>query len=161
LVTFESGAELREHLQKLASGDVDAVFHAAAVGDFRFGKVWCRREDGSLEEAGNRKLSTRRGVLLAELVPTVKIIGELRSWFPAALLVGWKFEVDGGPAAAVGAGLAQLDAYGTNACVVNGPAYGTGFGLVTGRDKVAHCENREMLYARLGEFLQRWSGPRK
>ena len=40
--TFTTTANLREHLQALATQPVDAVFHAAAVSDFTFGKVWRR-----------------------------------------------------------------------------------------------------------------------
>src|ERR1051326_5610387 len=36
---FTTTADLRERLQSLAAEKVDAVFHAAAVSDFRFGKV--------------------------------------------------------------------------------------------------------------------------
>ena len=40
--TFTTTANLRDRLQALASQAVGAVFHAAAVSDFTFGKVWCR-----------------------------------------------------------------------------------------------------------------------
>src|SRR5262245_57264048 len=40
--TFTTTANLREHLQALSSQPVEAVFHAAAVSDFTFGKIWQR-----------------------------------------------------------------------------------------------------------------------
>ena len=80
---------------------VDAVFHAAAVGDFTFGKVWRWAPEGELEEMQAGKISTRQGTLLAELTPTPKIIADLREWFPRARLVGWKYEVEGGRADAI------------------------------------------------------------
>ncbi len=94
--TFTTTANLRERLQALASPAVAAVFHAAAVSDFTFGKVWRRLPQGELGELKGGKLSTREGTLLAELLPTPKIIAELRQWFPTARLVGWKYEVEGG-----------------------------------------------------------------
>src|SRR5213083_2825064 len=44
--TFTTTASLRDKLQTLASSPVDAVFHAAAVNDFSFGKVWERSVSG-------------------------------------------------------------------------------------------------------------------
>src|SRR5262249_37288332 len=40
--TFTTTDDLRARLRALAAGSVDAVFHAAAVSDFRFGKIWHR-----------------------------------------------------------------------------------------------------------------------
>src|SRR5207247_1034806 len=93
--TFTTTADLRERLHALEGAEVAAVFHAAAVSDFSFGKIWQRSSKGQLTEVQSGKVSTREGTLLAELVPTPKIIAELRRWFPVARLVGWKYEVDG------------------------------------------------------------------
>src|SRR5881396_3056907 len=38
--TFTTTADLRDRLRALGGEAVDAVFHAAAVSDFTFGKVW-------------------------------------------------------------------------------------------------------------------------
>ena len=86
--TFTTTDDLRARLEKLAAQPADAVLHAAAVSDFAFGKIWERAADGELIEAKAGKVSTRSGPLLAELVPTAKIISELRGWFPRACLVG-------------------------------------------------------------------------
>ena len=92
---FSTTANLGERLRALAGQRIDAVFHSAAVSDFGFGKTWQRSAQGELTELRSGKISTREGSLLAELVPTPKIISQLRAWFPQALLVGWKYEVDG------------------------------------------------------------------
>ncbi|MCX6912942.1 MAG: DNA/pantothenate metabolism flavoprotein domain protein [Verrucomicrobia bacterium] len=99
--TFTTTANLHDRLQSLAGQPVDALFHAAAVSDFTVGKVWRRAPQGELTEVHAGKLSTREGTLLAELVPTPKIIAELREWFPHAWLVGWKYEVEGGRAGVI------------------------------------------------------------
>ena len=65
-----------------------------------------------------------------ELVPTPKIMPELRAWFPQASIVGWKFEADGKRADAINAAKQQIAECRTDACVVNGPAYGEGFGVL-------------------------------
>src|SRR5205085_5884443 len=40
--TFSTTTDLRDRLRTFDGGRVDAVFHAAAVSDFTFGKVWSR-----------------------------------------------------------------------------------------------------------------------
>jgi phosphopantothenoylcysteine decarboxylase/phosphopantothenate--cysteine ligase len=152
--TFTTTGNLREHLQLLSKQGVEAVFHAAAVSDFAFGKIWMRSPGGELSETKSGKISTREGTLLAELVPTPKIIAELRAWFPKAVLVGWKYEVDGDRASVIRAAETQIRQCLTNACVANGPAYGEGFGLVTGAQRSVHLPNMTELFEALGLLLQ-------
>src|ERR1041384_762771 len=92
---FSTTENLRERLESFSGKNIDAVFHAAAVSDYTFGKIWLRSPSGEMSEIKSGKISTRAGTLLAELVPTPKVIGSLRGWFPKAKLVGWKYEVDG------------------------------------------------------------------
>jgi phosphopantothenoylcysteine decarboxylase/phosphopantothenate--cysteine ligase len=84
--------------------------------------------------------------LLAELVPTPKIIAEFREWFPSARIVGWKYELDGDQSRAISLGLDQIARNQTHACVVNGAAYGEGFGLVSGDGTCRHVANAPELY---------------
>lgn len=151
---FTTTANLRANLESRAGKTVGAVFHAAAVSDFSFGKVWARSADGQLTEVKSGKLSTRHGTLLAELVPTAKVIAGLRGWFPAAHLTGWKYEVDGERQSVIEAGEKQIAECQTNACVVNGPAYGDGFGLVTRAGGCAHIADRTMLFEALEKAIR-------
>ncbi len=155
---FTTTADLRARLAGLVGAEVDAVFHAAAVSDFGFGKVWVRQPNGDLTEAHAGKLSTRGGPVLAELVPTPKVIAELRGWWPHARLVGWKYEVDGNRDTALKQARDQIRACRTDAGVVNGPAYGNGFGLVCrGSAAFHHCGGRLELFAALVHFVSRRS----
>ena len=134
--TFSTTADLRAKLKAFSGKKVDAIFHAAAVSDFAFGQVFAEKKPGeftALKVA--KKISTRQGPLLVELVPTPKIIAALRGWFPKTKIVGWKFEADGKRADALRAAAQQLADCATDFCVANGPAYGRGFGLVTARGK--------------------------
>jgi phosphopantothenoylcysteine decarboxylase/phosphopantothenate--cysteine ligase len=150
---FTTTANLRDQLCALAGKPVDAVFHAAAVSDFTFGKIWLRSPAGELSEIKSRKISTRQGALLAELVPTPKIIAELRGWFPKARLVGWKYEVDGDHASAVRAAEQQLAECLTDACVANGSAYGEGFGFVRRPGQCLHLPDRAKLFEALDRLV--------
>jgi phosphopantothenate---cysteine ligase (CTP) len=152
---FSTTADLSEWFRALASTGVDAIFHAAAVSDFTFGKIWLRTADGELSELKSGKISTRNGTLLAELLPTPKLISELRDWYPKAKLFGWKYEVDGDRSAAVAAALRQVRECLTDAAVANGAAYGEGFGIVTPNGKCAHLTERTALFEALEALLRR------
>jgi phosphopantothenoylcysteine decarboxylase/phosphopantothenate--cysteine ligase len=159
--TFTTTVTLRDRLRALANPAVAAVFHAAAVSDFGFGKIWRRSTQGELAELRGSKISTRQGTLLAELVPTPKIIAELRQWFPKARLVGWKYEVEGGRACAIRLAEEQIAQCHTDACVANGPAYGAGFGLVKSGGEFIHLPDTTALFAALEEFLRAEQDNRK
>jgi phosphopantothenate---cysteine ligase (CTP) len=150
--TFTTTLDLRDRLIKLADQPIGALFHAAAVSDFRFGQVWVRSAQGEMTRVSSGKFSTRQGTLVAELVPTAKIIAELRSWFPRTRLVGWKFEVEGDRAAVIRLAQQQVSESNTDACVANGPAYGSGFGLVR-REGNLHLPDRPELFAALHDLI--------
>jgi|SRR5437899_2916059 len=151
--SFNTTASLRAKFQALSRSDVGAVFHAAAVSDFAFGKVFLRSPAGDLSEITSGKISTRQGTLLAELVPTPKLIAELRPLFPGAKLVGWKYEVEGDRASVLRTAEAQLRECRTDACVANGPAFGLGFGLVTGPGACERLREPAALFAALERLI--------
>ncbi|MSU21708.1 MAG: DNA/pantothenate metabolism flavoprotein domain protein [Pedosphaera sp.] len=153
IVRFSTANDLREKLESLSRQQIGAVFHAAAVSDFAFGKVWTRLPTGQLSEMNSRKISSRETNLLAELIPTPKIIGSLRQWFPTACLVGWKYEVEGDRASAIAAAQQQVLENGTNVCVVNGPAYGHGFGLLNREGCCTHLLDSRTLEDALAEMI--------
>ncbi len=140
---FDTGASLLELFEHHASPSVGAIFHAAAVGDFKFGKIW---SDDNRELSPLGKIPTREGALLVELIPAPKILPQLRALFPRALIVGWKYEVDGDQNSAIVAGKRQIQECLTDSCVVNGPAYGAGFGLLQAQGEMTQAETPGELY---------------
>ena len=151
---FSTTADLRAKLKSYSGKKVDAIFHAAAVSDFAFGQIFAETKPGefsALRPAG--KISTRSGALLVELVPTPKIIAELRGWFPNTKIVGWKFEADGRRADVLRAAEKQLADCATDFCVANGPAYGRGFNLVS-TDARKHFASTAQLFAALEDLLK-------
>ena len=151
--TFTTTSDLHRRLHVLSNGRVDALFHAAAVSDFAFGKVWQRSGRGDLKAIKSGKISTRAGTLLVELVPTAKIISDLREWFPLACLVGWKYEVEGDRASVIALAQKQIVENQTNACAANVPAYGDGFGLVSA-GKCEHLKTAEALFEALEGLMR-------
>jgi len=151
--TFATTENLRGLLNAASKQPTEAIFHAAAVSDFTFGKLWQRTDNGKLAEATGGKISTRDGNLLAEPMPTPKIIKDLRQWFPEATIVGWKYEVDGTKADVLRSAERQLAESRTDACVGNGPAYGEGFGLLKANGGFTHLADKDSLFEALAGLI--------
>lgn len=130
------GLTLREfttnaHLEELLAATPEAaetavVFHAAALSDYVVDAV--HSLDGHRIEA--RKISSRLPGLQVTLKPAPKVLPKLRSLFPNASIVGWKFELEGDQASALEAGHLQILENSTALCVINGAAFGDGFGIL-------------------------------
>jgi phosphopantothenoylcysteine synthetase/decarboxylase len=142
---FTTTDHLLSLFRECAAHPYDGVFHAAAVSDFKFGKIFERASDGSLNALNGGKVSTRSGTLVAELLPTAKIIAHLRALFPSAKLFGWKYEVDGDQGAALEAGKRQIRDNHTDFCVVNGRAYGAAFGVLSKQGSIEHTRDSATL----------------
>ena len=126
-VPFTTNANLIEQLQSHPSPQaVDAVFHVAALCDYVVDAV----EDGAGTTLRQNKIATSGGELWMRLKPAPKVFAHLRNIFPSARVCGWKYELNGDREAALQKGWTQLKRYGSSACVVNGAAYGSGFGVL-------------------------------
>jgi phosphopantothenate---cysteine ligase (CTP) len=154
-VRFSSTADLGNRLSELATTEATGVFHASAVSDFSFGRVW-EEQAGIRRELEEGKITSRGGTLLAELIPTPKLIGELRGWFPHSLIVGWKYEVDGQRPDVIAKARMQIRNNRTDHSVANGRAYGEGFGLLSADDQLIDFSDRDSLIAGLVQFATAW-----
>src|ERR1051325_8885189 len=91
---FSTNDDLAAKLEKLSQrkpANFDAIFHAAALCDFKVAEV----KNGAGEKITSAKFPTRGDRLTFALEPTAKILPELRNWFPNAKIVGWKYELTG------------------------------------------------------------------
>jgi phosphopantothenoylcysteine synthetase/decarboxylase len=123
---FSTNDDLASKLEKLANRipkNFDAIFHAAALCDFKVAAV--KNQAG--EKITSAKFPTRGDPLTLTLEATTKILPLLRGWFPNAKIVGWKYELTGTRDDAIAKALAQIQDARTNGCVLNGAAYGPGF----------------------------------
>jgi phosphopantothenoylcysteine synthetase/decarboxylase len=121
-----------------------AIFHAAALCDFQVASI----EGGS----GVKKIPTRDGALTLHLEPAPKILPRLREWFPGAFIAGWKYELDGDRSAALAKGASQISGCRTDACVVNGSAYGEGFGILLPDGTLTEVADKQGLAAALVSY---------
>lgn len=141
VLPFESNQDLQPLLQKIADEHPKptAVLHAAALADFRPRTTVPGKLSGSEPHT-------------LELVPQKKVIASLHELFPESLVVGWKFEVEGGTDQAVEKARLQVARHRTQACVINGPAYGEGFGFYQTDQPLRHLANGP----ELAKFLAQW-----
>jgi phosphopantothenate---cysteine ligase (CTP) len=146
---FQTNEDLYRLLGEMTDrGGVGAVLHAAALSDFGVAQ---RTVSGRATEAP--KISSDAETIELRLVPKPKLIRQLRDWFAGAYLIGWKFELEGTPGDAVREGVQQIELNRTNACVINGSAFGPGFGFCTGQGLVRTLPTREALANWLPEFV--------
>jgi phosphopantothenoylcysteine decarboxylase/phosphopantothenate--cysteine ligase len=137
--SFTTAESLKKKIIDMSKTDVAAVFHVAAVSDFE-------------------PIETRKGKIdstapfTLKLNPTPKIIKDLRCLYPDSLLIGWKYEAEGTPDSIRARGQEQIGQCRTDGCVLNGPAYGAGYGLL--QESVDHCRNEYDLFERLITLLQ-------
>jgi phosphopantothenoylcysteine decarboxylase/phosphopantothenate--cysteine ligase len=142
IIHFTTTRDLRQEVEKLSSEEkVDAIFHAAAVSDFY------------LPFEGTGKIPTSGKALTLTLEPTPKLLPLMRGWFPHARITGWKFEASGDRDEAIAAGRSQISSCLTDACVVNGPSYGEGFGVLSKSGELIHLADRTALCSLLTTSL--------
>ena len=122
---FDTNDDLLARLRELsaAAPEIRAVFHAAALCDYRVAMV--RDEAGNACERA--KIASRAGALTIQLEPATKVIHELRPLFPRSVLVGWKYELTGTRDDALAGVRRQFAEARTDLCVLNGRAAGGGF----------------------------------
>jgi phosphopantothenoylcysteine synthetase/decarboxylase len=140
---FSTNDSLAALFQRLPAAP-NAIFHAAALCDFQVASI-----EGA---AGMKKIPTRDGALTLHLEPAPKILPRLREWFPQAFIVGWKYELEGDRFAALAKGAAQIRECGTDACVVNGAAYGEGFGILLPNDTLTEVADKRGLATALLDY---------
>jgi phosphopantothenoylcysteine synthetase/decarboxylase len=151
VVPFTTNDDLAAKLQALPKREeVDLLFHAAALCDFRVRDI----RDASDEPIESEKITSRAGTLHLTLEPAPKVIATLRRLFPSTILVGWKYELEGSTADLMAKGRRQMDQCLTDACVLNGTAYGSGYGMLERSGEQAHLPTK----AELARFLVEWAG---
>jgi phosphopantothenate---cysteine ligase (CTP) len=148
--SFATNQDLERLLaQVLQPETVDAVFHVAALADFRVGRIEMNQTSQLVP-----KIASDAGPVWLELLPQAKVIAKLRTYFPKARIVGWKYEHGISRDELLLEAARQMQQHRTNACVVNGRAFGRGFGVCTSEGLIATCDSKPSL----AEFLVYWIG---
>jgi phosphopantothenoylcysteine synthetase/decarboxylase len=125
---FDTNNDLHLLFQQVAKErEVSTIFHTAALCDYKVKTV--TNETGS--SIHSEKIPTSGGNIFLELEPSLKVLPLLRPLFPSAKIIGWKYELSGTREDALAKAKKQITMGKTNACVVNGKAFGQGFGFYT------------------------------
>ena len=149
---FSTNEHLLERLERIPNREgIVAVLHAAALADFKVKQVF----RGAGEPVEAPKISSRIGEVSIVLEPAKKVIGALRALFPNSKIAGWKYELAGTSEEIIEKGLRQISDNRTDACIVNGRAYGPGFGVVESGKVPAHLVGYDALCDWLAEWLDR------
>ncbi|HPA21451.1 MAG TPA: phosphopantothenoylcysteine decarboxylase [Verrucomicrobiae bacterium] len=147
---FSTAESLARAIEAIARGPgADAIFHAAAVSDFTV----ARAETAEGQPIAARKIPSSIDEIHLVLRPAPKILPQLRAWFPNAFLVGWKYEIDGDRQTAVARAIEQVARCRTDLCVVNGRAFGKGFGLCDSGRLIESPSGHHDLFAALAQRL--------
>ena len=147
---FDTNEDLERLLGEVYKREeVHAVLHAAALADFKVANIVVEGHEQAVQ-----KIPSAATAIQLRLVPKTKVIARLRQLFPDAFIVGWKFELDGSPADVISKGIQQMEKYATNACIVNGSAFGPGFGYCNSTGLVQSVRNKEELADLLLRVIQ-------
>jgi phosphopantothenoylcysteine synthetase/decarboxylase len=151
VVPFGTNEHLRGELEALPQREnISAVFHAAALCDYRVKSVLTSQG----AEVAATKIPSRAGELTLILDPAAKLIQELRDLFPGSRIVGWKYELIGSRADVLAAAIRQFAESRSDGCVMNGAAYGKGFGFLEPHQKPVHLADKRALCAHLVQWLK-------
>ncbi|MEK0446901.1 MAG: Phosphopantothenoylcysteine synthetase/decarboxylase [Verrucomicrobiota bacterium] len=151
LQKFDTNGDLLEGLMEVPSpDDVRFVFHAAALSDFEVDAIFGPGQ----EPLPEKKIPSFYEEVHLVLKPAFKLLPNLSELFPHAKVVGWKFELRGSRAEAITCAQAQLELNHSALCVLNGAAYGDGFGILDHQGLIAQVDTR----SELAFWLTRWAG---
>jgi phosphopantothenoylcysteine synthetase/decarboxylase len=156
VLPFTTNGSLRAELEGVENrSEIHAVFHAAALCDYRVKSV----HSSSGAEIAAAKIPSRAGELTLTLEPLPKLLPELRQFFPASRIVGWKYELVGTRDDVLAAAARQMRETGTDLCVVNGAAFGAGFGVCQRGGRLLPCTDKARLCEHLVQWAQRMGSP--
>ena len=149
-IPFTSNGDLQRKLEHLSKDQTTTAFlHTAALSDFTV--------DHTTDDRGTKqddaKISSAVTGLTVHLKPAVKVLSSLRSLFPDAWIAGWKYELNADKEAALSKGQTQISKNKTDACVVNGKAYGKGFGILQPNQDTIHLEDKPTLALWFAELM--------
>ena len=129
--------------------EIAAVFHVAALCDYKVMHV----EDDQGRSCTSPKIASRSGALTLSLEPATKVIAKMRYLFPESILVCWKYELAGTLPEALAKAVRQMEENRTDACVLNGQAYGSGFAFCRPTQPIQECRNKSELVQVLTTWL--------
>jgi len=147
---FRTVKDLESLLSENDLSTFGAILLPAALPDYQLEKAY--GPDG--QELNHHKWSGSLPRIHLEMTPGPRILPTLRTMAPHAKIIGWKWEADGSLEDLMTIARNQIRDCQTDACVLNGPAYGMGYLLVPVRGEPVPCANSNELSEALVAFLK-------
>jgi len=148
---FRTNEDLQLSLMEISRNfSIHGLFHAAALCDFSVVGL-TDHQGNSMQQT---KLSSREGDFFLRLRPAPKLIRSFREWFPRSRIIGWKYELEGTLKDVIARGQQQIKESQTDGCVLNGRAYGPGFGFLREGYELVSCKDGESLADYLASWLK-------
>jgi phosphopantothenoylcysteine decarboxylase/phosphopantothenate--cysteine ligase len=148
---FQTIHDLEKLLQKGDLAKFGGILLPAALPDYDL---------ASAHDLAGNKLSRDKwpghleGIRL-ELKPAPRVLNKIRSLAPVAKIVGWKWEAEGTRSDLQRSAREQIEECRTDACVLNGPAFGEGYLFMPKGGEPVRCTHP----AELGHALAVFLGP--
>lgn len=147
---FQTVHDLEKLLQKTPIIRYAAILLPAALPDYDL---------ASATDLAGKKLSPDKwpghlsGIRL-ELKPGPRILNRIRALAPKSKIIGWKWEAEGSKSEALQSARGQISDCHTDACVLNGPAYGEGYLFLPAEGDSTPCHDPTALGNVLASFLK-------
>ena len=130
--SFKTNHDLEQLLLSLSSRfQPDLLLHAAALSDYEVESLSCEKSDLPLSPS---KISSQHPRLTIHLKQAPKLLPQLRGLFPKSTLISWKYELEGTPLEAIKKAQQQVIQKQSDFSIINGKAYGEGFGICNGHE---------------------------
>ncbi len=137
---FKTNQDLQRRLFELSAHfQPDLLLHAAALSDYEIESISIPHSE-STTPISVGKIASHHDRITLQLKPAPKILPQLRSWFPKSTIIGWKYELEGTAEQAITKAQQQILQKQTDYSVINGKAYGEGFGI---------CDAQQVRYPHL------------
>jgi len=92
--------------------------------------------------------------LQLELRTCPKLLPTFRQKAPDSKIIGWKWEASSSRSRAEEEARKQIEECQTNACVLNGPSYGTGYLIIPAKGPTLHCADPTELGNAIARFVE-------
>ena len=146
---FQTIHDLEKLLQKSDFKKFSAILLPAALPDYDLASA----HDSSGNKLSRDKWPGHLEGIRLDLKPAPRILNKIRALAPHAKIVGWKWEAEGGPSEMHASARQQLAECRTDACILNGPAYGEGYLFMPKIGDPVRCSQPVELGHALAAFL--------
>lgn len=148
-IRFTTVQDLENLLQKEELSRFAAILLPAALPDYELKQA----TTATGQRLAPGKWPGSLGGVHLELRPGKRILPRLRQLAPLSQIIGWKWEAEGSHEELLASARQQMAECQTQACVLNGPAYGSGYLLVPQKGEPIPCPNSTHLGQSLAVFL--------